>query len=163
MYDCCKIVGGGLLMKLLFIVLLLVSSNTIAEQIGEVSTKFRAFSANDKIVIEAFEDPDIKGVSCFLSRAKTGGVSGAVGLAEDRSEASISCVKTLNTLVIPKSILGGKDNGVDVFKKSTSIMFKSIQVVRFYDAKRQALVYLTYSDKLIEGSPDNGIFALSVR
>lgn len=65
-----------------------------AESIGSVSTRFKLLGANDKIVVEAFDDPDVAGATCYLSRAKTGGISGTVGVAEDRSEASIACRQT---------------------------------------------------------------------
>jgi len=127
-----------------------------AEEIGRVSTTFKFLGANDKIVIEAFDDPDINGATCYVSRAKTGGVSGAIGVAEDTSDASISCRQT-GPISLPERIASGKDDGKEVFKKSTSMLFKKMQVVRFFDKKRSTLVYLTYSDKLIEGSPKNSV------
>ena len=75
---------------LLFLLLTMLMSDIIAERLGMVSTKFRVLGPNDKIVIEAFDDPGVSGVTCYLSRAKTGGMSGAVGLAEDTSDASIA-------------------------------------------------------------------------
>jgi len=132
-----------------------------AEQIGSVSTKFKLLGANDKIVIEAFDDPDINGATCYLSRAKTGGVSGAVGIAEDTSDASIAC-RQVGPILLPKNISSGDADGDEVFKKSTSLLFKSLQVVRFYDPKRNVLVYLTYSDRIIEGSPKNSISTIPI-
>jgi len=132
-----------------------------AEEIGSVSTKFKMLGANDKIVIEAFDDPDINGATCYLSRAKTGGVSGAVGLAEDTSDASIAC-RQVGPIVLSKEIKKGEADGDEVFKKSTSLLFKSLQVVRFYDPKRNVLVYLTYSDRIIEGSPKNSISTIPI-
>jgi CreA protein len=130
-----------------------------AEEIGSVNTKFKMLGPNDKVVIEAFDDPIIPGVTCYLSRAKTGGVSGAVGLAEDTSDASIACRQT-GPVQLPDSVLKGDQDGKEVFKKRTSILFKTMQVVRFYDAKRNTLIYLTYSDKLVDGSPKNSITAV---
>lgn len=130
-----------------------------AEQLGTVSTKFRVLGPNDKIVIEAFDDPAVPGVTCYLSRAKTGGMSGAVGLAEDTSDASIACRQT-GPVQLPEDIHDQSRDGEEVFKKRTSILFKTMQVVRFYDAKRNSLIYLTYSDKLVEGSPKNSITAV---
>lgn len=132
-----------------------------AEEIGSVSTKFKMLGANDKIVIEAFDDPDIRGATCYLSRAKTGGVSGAVGVAEDTSDASIACRQT-GPIALSDKIKSGKADGDEVFKKSTSFLFKSLQVVRFYDRKRNVLVYLTYSDRIIEGSPKNSISTIPI-
>ncbi|MCL2340539.1 MAG: CreA family protein, partial [Proteobacteria bacterium] len=71
--------------------LLLIAATAAAEEIGEVSTTFKLVGANDKIVIEAFDDPDIGGATCYVSRARTGGIKGSIGVAEDTSDASISC------------------------------------------------------------------------
>jgi CreA protein len=136
--------------------LLLATMSGRAEEIGEVSTTFKLLGANNKIVIEAFDDPDITGATCYVSRAKTGGIKGSLGVAEDTSDASISCRQT-GPIVLPERVASGKDNGKEVFKKSTSLLFKKMQVVRFYDKKRSTLVYLTYSDRIIEGSPKNSI------
>ncbi|SET47236.1 CreA protein [Nitrosomonas marina] len=132
-----------------------------AEKIGSVSTKFKLIGPNDKIVIEAFDDPDIKGATCYLSRAKTGGVSGAVGVAEDTSDASIAC-RQVGPINLPEEIKNGDSDGEEVFKKNTSLLFKSLQVVRFYDPKRNVLIYLTYSDRIIEGSPKNSISTIPI-
>ena len=133
-----------------------------AETIGEVSTTFKLIGANDKIVIEAFDDPDIRGATCYLSRAKTGGIKGTVGLAEDTSDASIACRQT-GPITLPEDVMNGRSDGERVFRKSTSILFKKLQVVRFYDPNRNTLVYLTYSDKIIDGSPKNSISTIVVR
>jgi len=136
--------------------LLLAATSAGAEEIGQVSTTFKFVGANDKIVIEAFDDPDIDGATCYVSRAKTGGVKGAIGVAEDTSDASISCRQT-GPITLPERVASGKDDGKEVFKKSSSLLFKKMQVVRFFDKKRSTLVYLTYSDRIIEGSPKNSI------
>jgi CreA protein len=132
-----------------------------SDEIGEVRTRFKMLGANDKIVIEAFDDPDIDGATCYLSRAKTGGISGSIGFAEDKSDASLACRQT-GKINLPERVRSGKDDGVEVFRKSTSILFKTMQVVRFYDKKRNCLVYLTYSNKIIEGSPKNSISAIPI-
>lgn len=139
-----------------FFLLSLTFSHLSAEEIGEVSTSFKMIGANHKITIEAFDDEGVPGSSCFLSRAKTGGISGAFGLAEDPSDASIACRQIGKITLIP-SIKNGDEDGNSVFKASSSVLFKSIQVVRFYDKKRNALIYLIYSDKLVDGSPKNSI------
>ena len=128
-----------------------------AEEIGEVSTVFKWVGPNDKIVVEAFDDPKVEGVSCYLSRAKTGGVKGGLGLAEDRAEASISCRQ-----VGPIRFVGELKDGEVVFQQRTSLVFKTMQVVRFFDRKRNALIYLVYSDRVIEGSPQNAVTAIPV-
>lgn len=112
---------------------------------------------NDKIVVEAFDDPKVEGVTCYLSRAKTGGVKGGFGLAEDRAEASIACRQ-----VGPVRFVGQLKDGEEVFKERTSLVFKTMQVVRFFDQKRNTLVYLVYSDRVIEGSPQNAVTAIPI-
>lgn len=129
---------------------LLAATGVQAEKIGEVSTTFKVLGANDKIVIEAFDDPDISGATCYVSRAKTGGIRGSMGVAEDRSEASLSCRQT-GTITLPPEVVGGKWDGRRVFRKSTSLLFKKLQVVRFYDRNRNTLIYLSYSDKIVDG------------
>ena len=128
-----------------------------AEEIGSVSTVFKWVGPNDKIVVEAFDDPGVEGVTCYLSRAKTGGVKGGLGLAEDRAEASIACRQ-----VGPIRFKGELKDGEEVFKERTSLVFKTMQVVRFFDRKRNSLVYLVYSDRVIEGSPQNGVTAIPI-
>lgn len=145
----------------IFILLLLFASPLAAEQIGSVSTKFKILGANDKIVIEAFDDPEIAGATCYLSRAKTGGISGTVGVAEDTADASIAC-RQVGPIELPENIKNGQRDGKEVFKKSTSLLFKTLQVVRFYDPKRNVLVYLAYSDRIIEGSPKNSISTIPI-
>nr|WP_031432427.1 protein CreA [Methylomarinum vadi] len=139
----------------------LIGRLAIAEEIGHVDTKFKLIGPDDKIVVEAFDDPGVPGVTCYLSRAKTGGLSGAVGVAEDTSDASISCHQTGPINLDPK-IKDGEREGKNVFQKRTSLVFKSMQVVRFYDRKRNTLVYLVYSDRVIEGSPKNSIAAVPI-
>ncbi len=133
------------------------STGAFAEEVGEVSTAFKLLGANHKIVLEAFDDPKVSGISCFLSRAKTGGVSGSLGLATDTSDASIACRQTG-----PVRYLDKIEAGEQVFQQRTSILFKKLQVVRFFDPTRNTLIYLTYSDKLIDGSPQNSISAVVV-
>lgn len=128
-----------------------------AEQIAEVSTVFKWMGPNDKIVIEAFDDPKVAGVTCYLSRAKTGGIKGGLGLAEDRAEASIACRQ-----VGPVSFKSELKDGEEVFRERTSLVFKTMQVVRFFDEKRNTLVYLVYSDRFIEGSPQNAVTAIPI-
>lgn len=137
---------------------LTITPGSRADEIGEVSTVFKFLGANDKIVVEAFDDPVVPGVSCFLSRAKTGGVRGSLGLAEDTSDASIACRQT-GEITLPEEL----EDGEKVFRERTSLLFKTLQVVRFYDEKRRTLVYLTYSDRVIEGSPKNAISAVVIR
>ena len=129
-----------------------------AEEIGEVSTVFRFLGKNDRIVIEAYDDPKVVGVSCYVSRARTGGISGTVGLAEDTADASIACRQVGDTL----RFTGKLPQQEEVFSERQSIVFKRLHIVRVVDPLRNTLVYLTYSDRLIEGSPKNGVTAVPV-
>lgn len=127
-----------------------------AEQVGEVTTVFKFVGANHKIVVDAYDDPKVNGITCYVSRAKTGGLAGTFGLAEDKAEASIACRQ-----VGPISFTG-KPLKVqeDVFSERISLVFKKLTVVRMVDPRRNTLVYLTYSDRLIEGSPQNSVTAV---
>jgi CreA protein len=129
-----------------------------AESVGCVSTTFRVLGlANDKICVDSFDDPKVQGVVCHVSRAVTGGIKGKVGLAEDTSDASIACRQ-----VGPITIKEDLKDGEDVFKESRSLLFKKLQVVRFYDKANNTLVYLSYSDRVIEGSPKNAISTVPI-
>ncbi|HSF08191.1 MAG TPA: CreA family protein [Nitrospirales bacterium] len=136
----------------------LILSLSHAEEIGSVDTKFNFLGPDHKIVIEAFDDPKIEGITCHLSRAKTGGLKGMVGVAEDTSDASIACRQ-----VGPIRIIDELEEGEKVFHESRSLIFKKLQVVRFFDKKRQTFIYLVYSDKVIEGSPKNSISTVPIR
>ncbi len=129
-----------------------------AEEIGEVTTAIKILGANHRIVVEAFDDPKIEGVSCFVSRARTGGIKGSLGLAEDTSDASINCQQTG-----PVTFRDELEPGEEVFGRRASLLFKRIQVVRFFDEARRSLVYLTYSDRVIDGSPKNSVSAVVIR
>jgi CreA protein len=128
-----------------------------AQPIGEVDTAFKLIGPDHKIVVEAYDDPMVKGVTCYVSRAKTGGVSGALGLAEDKAEASIACRQT-GPISFPKP-LKQQD---EMFSERISLVFKRLRVVRMVDAPRNTLVYLTYSDRLVDGSPKNSVTAVPV-
>lgn len=128
-----------------------------AEKVGEVSTAFQWIGPNHKVVVEAYDDPLVGGVTCYVSRARTGGLSGAFGLAEDKAEASIAC-RQVGPLQFGKP-LPVQD---EVFTERMSVLFKRLRVVRMVDVRRNTLVYLTYSDKLIDGSPRNAITAVPV-
>ena len=132
-----------------------------AEEIGSVDTVFKLLGPDHKIVVEAFDDPDVKNVTCYISRAKTGGIKGGLGLAEDTSDAAISC-QQVGPIELSDKMRNKKSDGTVVFQKRTSLVFKKLQVVRFYDQKRNALIYLTYSDRVVDGSPKNAISAVPI-
>ncbi|SET58982.1 CreA protein [Nitrosospira multiformis] len=129
-----------------------------AELIGEVDTAFRWLGKDDRVVIEAYDDPKVRGVTCYVSRARTGGIKGTVGLAEDRAEASIACRQVSD----PIEFHGKLPRQEDVFTERMSILFKRLHVVRVVDSARNVLIYLTYSDRIIEGSPQNSVTAVPV-
>lgn len=139
------------------IALLCLSPGALAETVGEVSTTFKLLSPNDKVVVDVFDDPAVQGVACYLSHAKTGGFKGAIGLAEDTSDAAVACRQ-----VGPITFKGKIAAQEEVFNARSSILFKQVRVVRMVDAKRNTLVYLVYSDKLIDGSPKNSVTAVAV-
>jgi CreA protein len=128
-----------------------------AEPIGHVDTVFKLIGPDHKIVVDAHDDPKVNGVTCYVSRAKTGGITGAVGLAEDKSEASIACRQ-----VGPISFATALRAQEEVFSERISLVFKKLRVVRMIDKARNTLVYLTYSDRVIEGSPQNSVTAVPV-
>jgi CreA protein len=145
-------------MRLFAITLAFVfATTTHAEEIGSVDTVFKFIGPDHKIVVEAYDDPGVTGVTCYMSRAKTGGLKGAFGLAEDKSEASIAC-RQVGPITIPKPIKEQEE----IFSERTSLIFKRLRIVRMVDPKRHTLVYLTYSDRVIEGSPQNSITAVPV-
>ena len=128
-----------------------------AQQVGEVDTAFKLIGPDHKIVVDAYDDPGVQGITCYVSRAKTGGIAGGLGLAEDKSEASIACRQT-GPIGFPRP-LRQQD---EMFNERISLVFKRLRVVRMVDARRNTLVYLTYSDRLIDGSPQNSITAVPV-
>ena len=129
----------------------------LAQQIGEVDTVFNWIGPDHKIVVDAHDDPKVGGVTCYVSRAKTGGIKGGLGLAEDKSEAAIEC-RQIGPISIPKPLPAQEE----VFNERTSLIFKKLRIVRMVDKMRNTLVYLTYSDRVIEGSPQNSVTAVPV-
>ncbi|WP_130470255.1 CreA family protein [Candidatus Magnetaquicoccus inordinatus] len=148
-------------MKPLFFLLLalfnMLPNAASAEIIGSVDTNFQLLARDDDIVIEAFDDPKVQGVACHLSRARRGGVKGSLGLAEDTSDASIAC-RQIGPIRMDEKM----QDKETVFSQKTSLLFKKMQVVRFLDKKRNVLVYLVYSDKLVDGSPKNSISSVPI-
>jgi CreA protein len=139
------------------LVLIVAAGAARAEEIGSVDTAFKLIGPDHKVVVEVFDDPSVDGVSCYVSRAKTGGLTGIIGMAEDVSRFSIAC-RQVGPIKFAKPL----PKQEEVFKQSASFIFKHVRVVRIVDPKRNALTYLTYSDKVIEGSPDNAITAVAV-
>ena len=136
---------------------LAAASAAAADPIGEVDTVFKWIGPDHKIVVEAYDDPRVAGETCYLSRAKTGGIKGGLGLAEDKAEASISCRQ-----VAPIRIDKPLPKQEDMFTERISLVFKKMRIVRMVDVQRNVLVYLSYSDRVIEGSPQNSVSVVPV-
>ena len=134
-----------------------ISSLTHAEEIGCVTTTWKLIGSNNKICIQAFDDPKVQGVSCHISQAKAGGISGALGVAEDPSQFSIAC-RQIGPIVI-KDKLPDEETA---FTESTSLFFKETKVSRLFDAKRNTLVYVAISRKIIDGAPANSISTVPI-
>jgi CreA protein len=145
-------IGRGLTLG--FAILAAVPQTANAEEIASVNTNFRV-TGSDRIAVEAYDDPAVQGVTCFVSRARTGGIKGSLGIAEDPSEASIACRQ-----VGPVRFSGPVKQKDNVFSERLSFIFKTLHVVRIVDVKRNTLVYMTYSDRVISGSPKNSISAV---
>ena len=128
-------------------------------RVGEVSTTFRLVGRNDRIVVDRYDDPKVGGVSCYVSRAETGGIKGTVGLATDPSRFSIACRAT-GPVGVPDKL---PTNEV-VFGASANWLFKEIRVSRMWDGEKRVLVYLVWSTQALTpgGSPYNSISAVPV-
>ena len=129
-----------------------------ADDLACVSTTFRILGANDKVCISAFDDPKVPGVTCHVSQARTGGISGTLGLAEDPSRFSIAC-RQVGPISVDIATLPDREQ---VYSERTSIFFKRTHIYRVLDKKRNTLVYLAISDKIVEGSPQNAISTVPV-
>ena len=143
--------------RLLLALTLALPALVQAETVGHVDTAFKFIGRNHQVVVEAFDDPRVKGVACYVSRARTGGIKGTLGLAEDTADASVACRQ-----VGEIAFEGPLREQEEVFSQSAAILFKKVRIVRMVDARRNTLVYLVYSDKLIEGSPQNNVTAVPV-
>ena len=129
-----------------------------ADDLPCVSTTFRFLGANDRVCVSAFDDPKVPGVACHISQARTGGVKGSLGLAEDPSRFSIAC-RQVGPISVDVASLPGEES---VYSAHTSVFFKHTHVYRIVDKQRNTLVYLAISDKIIEGSPQNAISTVPI-
>jgi CreA protein len=149
-----SIAAGLVVLILALIYFTLFSGRSEGTRIGDVSTTFRFFGPNDKVALDRFDDDKLDGVSCYLARARTGGISGAVGTAEDPSNLSISCVRSSPIKVKGDGKLADM-NDQRVFSERASVLFKTVEVRRFFDSERNTLCYVVVSTKIINGSPSN--------
>jgi CreA protein len=133
------------------------TANAQAEDIGCITTAWKLIGANHKVCVQAFDDPKVSGVACHISQARTGGLAGTFGVAEDPSQFSISCRQ-----IGPISITGKLPKEETAFSDDTSLFFKETKVTRLFDEKRNTLIYVAISRKLIEGAPANSISTVPV-
>ena len=148
---------AGLTGATVLAVLALSSALVLAEELACVTTEWKLIGANHKICVDSFADRQVPGVTCHVSQARTGGVSGSFGLAQDPSQFSLACRQT-GPITLPAKL----PKQQVVFSEDTSIMFKETRVVRMWDAANNTLVYLAISRKLIDGAPANSISTVPV-
>ncbi|GEO98477.1 CreA family protein [Methylobacterium haplocladii] len=125
------------------------------DRIFDKSTVWRPLTPNDKLVVYGIDDPVVSGVACWYTQPEKGGIKGTLGLAEDVSDISLACRQT-GPVVFKEKFKQGEV----VFSERRSLIFKSMQIVRGCDAKRNTLIYMVYSDRVIQGSPKNSTSAV---
>ena len=140
----------SLLAGLLITVSPAAAANDDPELIFKKTTVFRFFSPDAKLATYAIDDPDVDGVACHFTVPEIGGWKGWAGFAEERSEVSLACRQ-----VGPITIKAKFEQGHEIYRQRRSLFFKKMQIVRGCDTKRNVLVYLVYTDRIIEGSPQN--------
>lgn len=128
-------------------------------RIGDVSTTFRVIGRNDRIVVDRYDDPKVDGISCYVSRAETGGIKGTVGLATDPSRFSIACRAT-GAVTVPDRLPANEV----VFGASANWLFKEIRVSRMWDPQKRTVVYLVWSTQALStgGSPYNSVSVVPI-
>ena len=141
----------------LLVAIALHASPVLADKIGCVTTEWKLIGANHKVCVESFGDPKVPGVTCHVSQARTGGITGSFGLAQDPSQFSLACRQT-GPITLPDKL--PKD--AVIFSEDTSILFKETRVIRMWDERNRTLVYLAISRKLIDGAPANSISTVPV-
>ncbi len=131
-------------------------------QVGYVNTALTnlGLTRSHRIVVERFDDPEVRNVACYISQARTGGLSGMVGVAEDPARFALSCAATGPVEITPGAARG--ERGEVVHESSTSLFFKETRVHRFVDESRNAVVYLAWSTRLVEGSPFSAVAVVPV-
>jgi CreA protein len=150
---------GSLLLAILTSVILTASARAADEPdlIFRRSTVFKLLSPNDKLATYGVDDPEVEGVACHFTVPEKGGFKGWLGLAEQVSDISLACRQ-----IGPIHFKGKLEQGDDMFRQRRSLFFKKMQIVRGCDAKRNVLVYMVYSDKLIDGSPKNSTSSVPI-
>lgn len=136
-----------------FLACVALASPAIASEpdlIFKKSTVWKLLTPDDKLAVYAIDDPEVEGVACHYTTPEKGGVKGMIGIAEQVSDVSLACRQ-----IGPVKFKRQLEQGEEMFRERRSLVFKKMQIVRGCDAKRNVLVYMVYSDKLIEGSPKN--------
>jgi CreA protein len=121
------------------------------------STVFKWLTPNDKLATYGIDDPEVEGVACHFTVPEKGGVKGWLGVAEEVSDISLACRQ-----IGPIHFKGKMEQAEDMFRQRRSLFFKKMQIVRGCDAKRNVLVYMVYTDRLIEGSPKNSTSSVPI-
>jgi CreA protein len=127
-----------------------------ADEIGKVNTEWKLMGSH-KLIVDAYDDPKVEGIVCYVAKPERGGVAGAIGVAEEVSDVSIAC-RQVGAIRFKEALPPQED----AFSERRSLIFKTMHVVRMVDRTRNALVYLTYTDKLVNGSPKNSVTAVAV-
>ena len=159
MRPICLSVLAGLLATLAIPAAHALAAGDDPTRIGDVSTTFRVIGRNDRIVVDRYDDPRVDGISCYVSRAETGGIKGTVGLATDPSRFSIACRAT-GVITVPDRLPANEV----VFGASANWLFKEIRVSRMWDPQKRVVVYLVWSTQALSpgGSPYNSVSVVPV-
>jgi CreA protein len=154
-----KMLRRGVLALSAFAALAIVPAHAADEPdlIFRRSTVFKWLSPNDKLATYGVDDPEVEGVACHFTVPEKGGFKGWLGLAEEVSDISLACRQ-----IGPITFKAKSDQGEDMFRQRRSLFFKKMQIVRGCDAKRNVLVYMVYSDRIIEGSPKNSTSSVPI-
>ena len=152
---------NALLLSLLLLLPGLAGAEETRE-VGYVNTAITnlGLTRSHRVVVERFDDPEVRNVSCYISQARTGGFTGMLGVAEDPARFGLTCTATGPVEVLPGARRG--DRGEQVFESSTSLFFKETRVHRFLDEERRTIVYLAWSTRLIDGSPFNVVAVVPI-
>ena len=126
------------------------AANDDPDLIFRKSTVWKMLTPDDKLAVYGMDDPAVDGVACHYTTPERGGVAGMFGVAEEVSDISLACRQ-----VGPIKFKAKFEQGEVMFRERRSLIWKRMQIVRGCDVKRNVLVYLVYSDKLIDGSPKN--------
>ncbi|MDE2238442.1 MAG: CreA family protein [Rhodospirillales bacterium] len=128
------------------------------QQIGAVSTNFHWIGPNDKVIVERFDDPKIPAISCYVASAQTGGLAGGTGFATDPSRFSLNCIAR-GPVTLPADLPKQEEIG----SISASLFFKHFILTRILDDKRDTVIYVLTSTKVLKGSPANAISAVAAQ